>query len=157
MHKIAIKKREIRGMTLIELIIVLGILAVVAGIATLHFQGTVDQTQLDEAAARLVTDLFLVQDQARRDQQECELVIEIAERSYNAADVPSLYGPQDIAVQLSDSPYHISSMEVSGFDGNIITFDARGIPASAGYITLRSGKRKSTVTVDERGHIEQIR
>ena len=144
------------GFTLIELVIVLAIIAIMASVATLTFNQATAKVQLQTAADRLITDLRLVRDQARRDQKPYTLQIHPASRTYQAIGVRDTDNTQDISVNLADFQFQVSTLLSQLNNGNSITFDDKGKPSSAGNILLSRGTSEITITISKAGKIEQV-
>ncbi|MBN2377541.1 MAG: GspH/FimT family pseudopilin [Sedimentisphaerales bacterium] len=148
-------KPKIRAFTIIEMVIVLAIISILASVAAVSFSNSSKNVQLQCAADRLIADLNLVRDQARRQQQDYELIFNVGARSYSAIGVPSHTGTEDIAVSLQAAPYYITSLSVP-FTDNKIIFDAQGNPTESGSVTLSNGSRIINIAIDDRGNIEQV-
>ena len=144
-----------RGISLIELVITAVILVILAGSASLRFIHSFDHTKLEQASARFIADFRLVQDQARRLQQSCTFTIDKANRIYQAPGVPGLYSPDDISVNLGESPFNITDLTTIPADLNTIAFDPRGYPDAPSAITLKRGDMKITIKISKNGQIEQ--
>ena len=144
------------GFSMVEIVIVLSIIAIMAGAATLSFSGSIDYAKLQQASAQVSADLKLVRDQAKRDQQSYSMIFDRTNLCYYAPGVTNLDGPEDISVDLSKTPYQLSSIECIDSEEKTVTFDVRGRCVSAGYIELHRGSKKVVIEINEDGNIEQI-
>ena len=147
-------KPKIRAFTIIEMVIVLVIISLLASVAAVSFSNSTKNVQLQCAADRLIADLNLVRDQARRQQQYYELIFNTGALTYSAVGVSSHTGAEDISVSLQAAPYYITSVSVP-FTDNKIEFDAQGNPLESGPVTLSNGSRTINIAIDDRGCIEQ--
>jgi type II secretory pathway pseudopilin PulG len=143
------------GISMVELVMALSIIAVLASTATLSFRGSIAQAELQQAADRLIADLRLVRDQAKSDQQSYSLKINTVTLRYQAVGVMRLKSPQDISENLAAPPYRLTSITLL-LDGNdTITFDARGNASPVGEVILRRGSKQKTIKIHASGQIEQ--
>ena len=138
-----------RGFSLLELVLVLGIVAILAAIAIPRHGNAVSRYRADLAARRIVQDIELAQTRARAQgaaqsirirQGVDEIVI------FNAAGLdPHI---SEYCTEIWDSPYR-ANITQSNFDGdNYLIFDGWGVSDSGGYAVLWVGSEKRTITVD---------
>ena len=149
-----VSKRKNSAFTIIEMVIVLVIISLLASMAAVSFSNSTKNVQLQCAADRLIADLNLVRDQARRQQQDYELIFNVGTQSYSAEEVPSHTGEEDISVNLKKAPYYITTVTVP-FAENKIIFNAQGNPQETGSVTLSNGSLAVNIAIDGRGGIEQ--
>jgi len=145
------------GFTLIELIMVISIMAIIASTAALSFRSSLCLSQLQGAADRLISDLYLVRNQALKDQQDRTLQIDIINNTYSALQVPESFSPGDISVCLSEPPYQVEGIACRIQGKNQVTFDANGRASPSGYIDLSAGRHKITIKIGDGGHVEQVK
>lgn len=133
-------RQELRGFTLIELVTVVVILALLAGIAIPRFGTTLTRHGLEAAAIRITNDLELAQRRARISSQACQINFYTGTHSYELDGVPDLNHPdQDWTVQLDEAPYEVQLASADfGGDATLI-FNGYGVPDSGGYVRLRNG------------------
>lgn len=152
-------ERSGAGLTMVEMVISLAIISIMASVAVWAFRNVIDQSRLQEAADRMVADLRLVREQARREQRDYTVQLQPGGRSYDAEGVVRPGEVSDISVCLADSPYRISVMNFQRTDaeaGSDITFDARGRSDAAGYIVLGEGGKQVRIRITVEGGIEQV-
>ncbi|MCK5269459.1 MAG: GspH/FimT family pseudopilin [Sedimentisphaerales bacterium] len=142
------------GFSMAEYTITLCIIMILASVASIGFISSLDHARLENAAARFTADLKLTRDQALRVQQARTLTIDKANLTYQAADVPGLYGPDDISVNLALSPYEIASITSIPDDFVVVTFNPRGWSA-AGSFSLHRGGKNITIQIRRNGEIVQ--
>lgn len=143
------------GISMVELLMALSVIAVLASVATLSFRSSVAQAELQQAADRLIADLRLVRNQALTDQQSYTVLINTTTLNYQVTGVKGIQGPQDISVNLAAAPYRLTSIILDFDEVGNLTFDARGTPSPKGTITLYRGSKQITITINGSGQIEQ--
>lgn len=143
------RRPNLRGFTLIELVIVVATVAILAAIAIPRMAGTLARRRIEFAAGRVVSDLRLAQRQARLSSASRTVQFDVASNSYRLLGVPSLNGPSgEYTVRLTDTPYEVSVVSASfGGDARLI-FDGYGVPDSGGSVVLGSGGNQATISVD---------
>ena len=146
-------------MSLVELVLVVCIIGVFAAVAAIPFSRATTETQLINAADRLVTDLIMVRDQARRVQKPYSLIFHTVNLSYHATGVIDLNGAEEISVNLiTDDRYRLSSIDFALDDSSkTITFNKLGFPTVEGEITLVKGSREITIKIYSNGKIKQTK
>jgi len=142
-------------MSLVELILVVCIIGIFAAVATIPFSRATTETQLINAADRLVTDLIIVRNQARREQKPYSLVFNPANLSYHATGVIDTANANDIFVNLiADNRYTLSDIKFDLDDSSkTITFNKFGYPLVEGEITLVKGSWEITINIYSNGKI----
>jgi len=145
------------GISLVELLMALSIIAVLASAAALSFRSSIAQAELQQAADRFSADLRWVREQAVNEQQTYSVMIDTSNRSYQAVGVKNLVNDRDISVNLAAPPYRLSSLVAFPEGTNVVTFDARGYASPAGDIILRRGAKQITIKIHEIGQIEQTK
>jgi prepilin-type N-terminal cleavage/methylation domain-containing protein len=138
-----------RAFTLVELIIVLAVVGVLAGIAVPRYANFLTRRRVEAAANRIIVDLALAQRQARLTGTSQEVKFDITRNTYRLANFadPDHAGVAYEAA-LWDQPYQTSIISAE-FDGDaILAFDAYGAPDSGGTVVVRAGDRQITINVD---------
>lgn len=142
-------RKTTRGLSLVELLIAVTIIAILAAIATMNFSSTVGSAQLQHATDRLISDLNLVRVQALKDKATYRLEIDTATVSYQATGVQDLHRPADINVELDEAPYQISAMTCNFGGDQFVEFDAMGKSDKMGTITLKQDRRQTTIQIQD--------
>jgi prepilin-type N-terminal cleavage/methylation domain-containing protein len=138
-----------RGFSLLELVLVLGIITILAAIAQPRYGAATSRYRADLAARRIVQDLALAQATAKA-KGAAQTV-----RIRQGADQVVLFDTAALdrhlptyCTYLSDSPYK-ADITSSVFNGdNYIIFDGWGLPDSGGIAVLSVGSETRTITID---------
>ncbi len=138
-----------RGFSLLELLLVLGIMVTFAGMAIPRYSDAVFRHQADLAARRVATDLRQAQSYAKTTSAACTVSFSVNSEQYQLLNVPSLDGgPGGYTVNLSIDPYN-AKLTSADFDGAIqVVFNGWGMPDSGGTVVIGLGSEQRTVTVD---------
>jgi len=132
-----------RGVTLLELLIVIALMAVVAGIVIPMFGGPVPTSELRSSARQLAAGLRLARSEAVSERRETFLVLDVAGKRFKVdrdAQVHAL--PSRIELKLFTAQNDLVSDTV----GSIRFFPDGG--SNGGRITVGAGSRKFDVDVD---------
>ena len=135
--------RNARGVTLLELLIVLVIMGFVAALAVPVFRGGVSTTDLKVAAREVAAGLRLARGQAIAQKQQSVLEIDVTARAFRVLPDPRVHSlPSGIDIKL----FTAASDLVSDRVGAIRFYPDGG--SNGGRITLAAGERKYDVDVD---------
>ncbi len=131
------------GVTLLELLIVLVIMAAVSGLVVPMFGSGVSTTELKSAARQLASGLRLARSEAITQRRETFLVIDVAGRRFRVDRNPREHPlPRDVELKLFTAQKDLIDDKV----GSIRFFPDGG--SNGGRITVASGERKFEVDVD---------
>jgi general secretion pathway protein H len=133
-----------RGVTLLELLIVLGLMALIAGIALPMFGGTgVSTTELRSSARQLAAGLRAARSEAVAQRRETFLVVDVAGKRFKVDQDPREHPlPKNVELKLFTAQNDLVDANV----GAIRFFPDGG--SNGGRITVASGTRKFEVDVD---------
>ena len=132
-----------RGVTLLELLIVLAIMAIVAGFVIPMFGGPVSTSELRSAARQLAAGLRLAQSEAVSQRRQTFLVLDVAGKRFKVDNDPQEHKlPSKIELKLFTAQNDLVSESV----GSIRFFPDGG--SNGGRITVASGDRKFDVDID---------
>ena len=135
--------------TLVELILVLSIIGIFAGMAAPRFGSAIARRRADAAAGRIVLDLELARRQAKTSSASQTVLFDLAQNSYRLPGMqhPDRPGP-DYEVTLSEEPYR-AGIASADFGGDLeIVFDGWGSPDSGGSVVIQVGNNIRTIIVD---------
>jgi len=132
-----------RGVTLLELLIVLAIMAIVAGFVIPMFGGPVSTSELRSAARQLAAGLRLAQSEAVSQRRQTFLVLDVAGKRFKVDNDPQEHKlPSKVELKLFTAQNDLVSESV----GSIRFFPDGG--SNGGRITVASGDRKFDVDID---------
>ena len=138
-----------RGFSLVELLIVLAIMAVVAGLAAPRYANSLALYRANAAAQRVATDLAFAKDQARNIGSPVTVTFVVAASTYSLAGVERLtHGSGDYSVDLTAEPYGATLVSASFGSGAEAVFNIYGMPAAGGQVVVRAGGVTRTVTLE---------
>lgn len=135
--------RSHRAFSVVELVLVLAILAVMAGIGVPRYFGAMANYRADAAARRVAADLELARTTARGQSASWTLTFDAGAETYQMT-------PGGDPVHLGDGPYQaaIASVTVDPAGDLAVTFDGYGKPDCDATIVIRSGDAVRTVRVE---------
>jgi general secretion pathway protein H len=136
-------RRPARGVTLLELLIVLSIMAVMAALVMPIFGSGVSTAELKGAAREVAAGLRLARSEALATRKETRVVLDLEQRSFAVErDARSHTLPRQIELKLFTAQSDLVSDKV----GAIRFFPDGG--SNGGRVTLAVGERKYNVDVD---------
>ncbi len=132
-----------RGVTLLELLVVLSIMAVVAALVVPMFGGGVSTTDMKSAARQLAAGMRLARSEAVATRMETSVTLDLERRTFRVARDPREYAlPAKVELKLVTAQSDIESEKT----GSIRFFPDGG--SNGGRVTLAAGERKYEVDVD---------
>ena len=135
--------RSLRGVTLLELLIVLAIMAIVAGFVMPMFGGPISTSELRASARELAAGLRLAQSEAVSQRRESFLVLDVAGKRFKVGNDPREHKlPDKAELKLFTAQHDLVNERV----GALRFYPAGG--SNGGRITIGSGERKFDVDVD---------
>ncbi len=136
-------RQRTAGVSLLELMIVLMIMAIVAALVVPMFGGGVSNTQLRSAARQLASGLRLARSEAVTQRRETFLVLDVAGRRFKVDRDPKEHAlPRDVDLKLYTAQKDLVDEKV----GSIRFYPDGG--SNGGRITVGSGERKYEIDVD---------
>ncbi|SRR5258706_4508562 len=139
------------GFSLVELLLVLSIIAVLAGIAMPRYQTAISRYRVDAAAKRVAADLELARAEARRTSLSQTVTFDLSAGAYTVGTARRLDNRAGAyIVALGDEPYRAAiAASPAPFGGAArVTFNGYGAPDKGGAVTVQSGGFQKTVQVD---------
>ena len=139
----ASSRRLVRGVTLIELLIVLSIMAIMAAMVMPIFGSGVSTAELKGAAREVAAGLRLARSEALATRKETRVMLDLEHRSFQVeSDARAHALPRQIELKLFTAQSDLVSDRV----GAIRFFPDGG--SNGGRVTLAVGERKFNVDVD---------
>jgi prepilin-type N-terminal cleavage/methylation domain-containing protein len=136
------------GFTVIELVVVMLVMSILAAAATPAFIDSLLFHRVESAARRVKADLELARHTARL--TSAAQAVTFSGNTYTlSAGVDSFDVPgTSYVVDLSASPYELSSVAADFAGDPEITFDGYGTASSGGAVVLGTRNHECTVTLD---------
>lgn len=143
------------GFTLVEILIVLVVLAFMAGVAIPQFGSGSNDAAVDGAALRLRAAILYAQGRSIGGVR-MRVAMDPAAESFSVIDVATGAVVPDPGVPSKTYAFAFSSLEATAgvdlvsttFSGNAVSFNDFGAASSGGTATLKSGDATRTVWVD---------
>ena len=138
-----LSRAQARGVTLLELLIVLSIMAIVAAMVVPMFGGGVSTGELKSAARQVAAGLRLARSEALATRQDTRVMLDLERRTFQVERDRREYTlPRQIELKLFTAQSDLVSDKIGA-----IRFFADG-GSNGGRITLAVGERKYDVDVD---------
>jgi type II secretion system protein H len=140
--------------TLVELLIVVMILGVLAGVAAPRYTTAVAGTALDTLARQMAADLRRARTQAIQSSSPVTVQFFTGPPSYRSAQLDQLDRPGTLLNVRLVSGGFAPGMPSASFGGSAsVTFDHYGDPSASGSVLLTLSTFSRTVTVDAAGNV----
>ncbi len=139
-----------RGFTLAELIVVISVTAILAGLAMPRYAAAVNRSKVDAAARRMVADLALVQARAKANSSTQTISFTAGTSQYQINGMSDLdRSSASYVVALAAEPYGVS-LSWSGIgNDNSLSFNGYGVPDTLGSFVITRGGYSKTVSIDK--------
>ena len=148
------RRKCARGLSLVELVLVLAIMAMVSAIAVPRYANSVARYRADSAARRVAADLALAQNHASTAGRPQSVVF--VSRSYQMPGMSHLDGKSygDYTVDLGRDPYEVSRVAAEFGGDATVKFDLYGTPDTGGSVVVEVGDvRRVVVLSPESGRV----
>ena len=144
------KPRRQPGYTLIEMVTVLMITTILAGVTFPHFLDSLAHHRLESAAQRIESDLKLARDRAIASSSNCGAKFYVAENLYVL--YPDIVNPdhptEPYSTRLSREPYYCRLVSVDFGGDNEVVFNGHGIPDSNGSIRVEHRRKQRLILLN---------
>ena len=134
---------NMRGLTLLEILIVIALMAIIAGFVIPMFSGPVSTSELRASARQLAAGLRLARSEALAERRETFLVVDVAGKRFKVDRDPAEH---NLSSKIDIKLFTAQNDLVSDSVGSIRFFPDGG--SNGGRITVASGERKFDVDVD---------
>ena len=139
--------------SLVELIVVVAIVAILAGVAIPRFDSGSTRHRADAAARRVVSDLVLARRHANHVSTAQTVTFDPAADSYQLSGLPDLDRPSiDYVVHLADEPYGATLISADFNGSSSVNFNgfgqATGMASTTGTVVIQIGDQQRTIILD---------
>ena len=138
-----------KGFSLLELVLVLGILMALAAIGIPRYGASAARYRADLVAQRLVADFRLARGHAQATSAPQSIEFDVDLNQYTLPNLDPL-DPHlaNYTVKPAEQPYNatLTAAEFGGDD--VVIFDGWGVPDSGGSVTLQCASEQRTVVLD---------
>jgi prepilin-type N-terminal cleavage/methylation domain-containing protein len=145
----------LRGFTLVELVMVIGIVALLASVVVPRFTNSLVRQRADAAARRVMFDLGLAQRAAQQSSSGQRVVFDAAASSYRLVGLADQDRPSgEYVVRLGELPYEATIVSANFGGDATLVFDGYGTPDSSGSVVVRVGNElRSVVLAADSGQV----
>ncbi len=146
-----------QAFSFVELLIVVMLLGVMAGVAAPKYRAALEATHLECVAKRLAADLRRARSEAQQFSTSRTIVFDSGNGSYSSADMTMLDRPSEpLWVSLASAGFAVK-IDTVDFNGTAtVTFDLYGHSQNAGYIELILNGRTAAILLYETGSVEVL-
>jgi type II secretory pathway pseudopilin PulG len=139
----------VTAFSLLEVLFVMVILALMAGLATPRFANALVTQRVDAASRQIVADLAYSKRRARISSKAQTFKVSSISRQYTIIGMLDPDKPvRSYSVALAEEPYGLTTLSANfGGDAELV-FNGFGDPDSGGTITLGVGSYSTTITID---------
>lgn len=133
-------------MSLAELLIVLAIMAILAGLAAPRFAASAQRRRYQAAFQRIQADIALARESARATSSSRTLRFSTVSNAYELLGSNALQGGRSASVQLDESPYNATLTYVDFGGAADLVFDGYGRIVTGGELRLQVGSLQGRLT-----------
>ena len=141
-----------RAFSLIELVVVLAIIAAISSIALVRYSSSLSNYRLNITAAKIRADLEWARTRAQSTSSERQVRFVPDSNGYGIPAEPLRPNSSSrYLVDLTQSPYGVKLVSATFGSGSSVTFNAFGLPNSAGTVRVSAGSSSRTIRVSAGG------
>lgn len=138
--------------SLVELVVVMLVMGILAGVAAPRYVDAIDHARVDAAARRVAADLRYARAEALRASSDRSVQFTVADDTYRLAGVADPDHPaSDYEVDLSEGPYGVELVSVDFGGGDTASYSVYGTPSASGFVRLQAGDHRIEVVCDAAG------
>jgi len=139
-----------RGFTFVELMLVLGIIAVMSAIAIPRYSRSLSRYRLELAAQRIAADLNFAR--SRANASSASVTVNFQVNPVNRIDIPTVTGLKTAFTTwqtlLGEEPYR-AAITAASFSGSpTVTYNGYGTPSVGGSVTVQVAGLSKTILVN---------
>lgn len=141
-----------RAFSLVELVVVVGILAVLSSIALVRYSNALAQYRISVTTDKIVADLEWAKARARTTSSDREVRFAPNASGYGIpAEKLRPKSSSPYMVDLSSEPYRAKLLAATFGASSNVTFNAYGLPSSAGTVRISVGSITRTIRISAGG------
>ena len=147
---VSIPLRRPRGISLIEVVIVILMISILSAVALPRWSAAVQFQRVRHAADRLVTDLSRAREAAYNTSTAKVITFTVGSSQYLISGVKGLdQSSRPYIISLNDDPYRCTIVSVWGQRGTqTLTFNGYGLPDRGGTIIVSAGSLQKSIVID---------
>ena len=143
-----------RGVTLVELVVVVIILAILGAVGVPRLAGVMRRQEFDNIARRVMEDIRLARTQAIVSKASCRVLFEPDQHRYRIPEMVDRDHPSRAYVVPLDGSDASVSLAAADFAGaGTLLFSSLGVPQASGSVLLGNGVEEAVITVSPTGRV----
>lgn len=138
-----------RGVSLLELVIVILIIGILSAAAIPRYSQSLDHAHVRMAARRIIADFALARQRALTASTPVEIAFDALTSSYSLSNTTDLNNSgAPYAVELAKSPYKAQLASVDFEGDSEVQFDHFGQPSRGGTVVVSAGSHQLSIALD---------
>jgi len=144
----AVEPVAARGLTLVEVVLTMAIIAIISAIAVPRYAGAASRYRVEAACRRIVYDLQTAQTRAVATSTAITVSFDTLAAAYTASYPDPEQPAKNYTVDLTRDPYAAQIVSAVFGNANSFTFNGYGLPSAGGTVVVKSGTSTGTLTID---------